>query len=149
MEREKSDGILTLTASLNISVETSIVHLCTAIKDELIPENNQVEWDYFRVEIWGDSGRVIVYPASMNNPYRIEKLGCQMVSEQLLNEYEELADAEMSDDEFTSSWLQVVHGWSVRVANTCASMNLVGIHLMFFDADEEDAVLDITVPNID
>src|SRR5205085_6599387 len=46
-----------------------------------------------------DSGRIIVFPAATPFRRRIEKSCCQMMCEDLLNFYETLIEADLSDSE--------------------------------------------------
>lgn len=68
---------------------------------EVLPANATIGWDYVRIEIWADSGRIIFFPASSKTNRRIEKAVCQVYLAELLKEYERLADSGMPDDEFT------------------------------------------------
>jgi hypothetical protein len=63
------------------------------------PLNADLSWDHLRVEIWLDSGRVILFPATALFRHRIEKSSCQMICPDLLNFYETLIESDLPDDQ--------------------------------------------------
>ena len=66
------------------------------------PLNAGVSWDHLRVEIWLDSGRIILFPSPSPFRCRVEKAMCQIVCPDLLASYDETADSNLSDDAFDS-----------------------------------------------
>ena len=145
MEWENADGVATLMVSIEAPLGTSINQLCERIKSDLIPENEGVSWDHLRLEIWGDSGRILVFPASTSQSDRIEKSVCQVVFEKLLGEYEELADSEVDDDEFTDRWKAITQSWAERVVEVAQSTELRGTRFIFWDAEDEQPIQDIVI----
>ena len=53
---KNSDGVSTLMVSEESPIDAFIVQLCEKITSDLIPENEDVNWNYIRFEFWGDSG---------------------------------------------------------------------------------------------
>ncbi|MGN6553763.1 MAG: hypothetical protein ACTHLW_08585 [Verrucomicrobiota bacterium] len=67
--------------------------------EEAAPINEEIRWDHLRVEIWLDSGRIIVFPTPSPYHYRVEKAVCQMTCPDLLDSFNEMADSKI-DGEF-------------------------------------------------
>lgn len=102
MEWEQfSDGYWMSTVD-NLPTADDMTEITRKIVVDVIPKHSNLEWDHLRVELWPDSGRVIVFPALDSNANRIDVAGCQIVFASLLSEYETLADSDMPDEEFDS-----------------------------------------------
>lgn len=140
MKWENSNDVLTLIVSKEVPLKKSIEELCAKVISGLIPKNEDVNWDHLRVEIWGDSGRVIVFPASTSEENRIEKSVCQVVFEQLTSEYEELADSDVDDDEFATRWKAIAEIWADRVIAVARNTELKGMQFVIMDADDEQPI---------
>ena len=70
---------------------------------DAMPLNACVVWDHVRVELWLDSGRVILFPAMSPFRKREEKAMCQITCPELINFYETLIEADLSDDKFEAA----------------------------------------------
>ncbi len=66
------------------------------------PQNIEIGWDHLRVELWLDSGRIILFPAISPFRRRIEKSACQITCPDVLNFYETLLEAGLPDKDFES-----------------------------------------------
>ena len=75
----------------------AMTELWEIVANEVLPQNEGVDWDYVRTEFWTDSGRIIVFPAASGIEQRIEKVGCQMIFSELLSAYDQLAAADRSE----------------------------------------------------
>lgn len=67
--------------------------------EDAASKNKEISWDHLRVEVWLDSGRIILYPAMSPFRQRIEKSACQISCPDLLESFNEMADSK-KDDEF-------------------------------------------------
>lgn len=68
--------------------------------EDAAPMNAAAPWDHLRVEIWLDSGRVILFPTPSPYRFRVEKASCQITCPDLLDSYNEAAGSNMPDDKF-------------------------------------------------
>lgn len=59
------------------------------------------EWDHIRVEIWEDSGRLIIFPASSASRGRIDAAGVQIVCTELARRIDALSSSDIGDDAYT------------------------------------------------
>jgi hypothetical protein len=143
--QEINNGFAMATVGSGDSVEDAMMQLCERVARDVIPMNRDVDWDYLRVEFWADSGRIIVFPASTSMADRIEKAGCQLVFEDLLSRYEELADSDISDDEFTERLLAEEKTWIERLLTAARRSRLQGLRVIFWDAEDEQAVQDVVI----
>lgn len=64
----------------------------------VLPLNAGVTWDHFRVEIWADTGRVLLFPADKTKDDRVEKAGVCLNFAELQARYEDLED--LDEDSF-------------------------------------------------
>ena len=78
--------------------ETVLKEMWEFVVTDILPLNSNVSWDFVKVELWADSGRIIVFPASSQGKFRIEKAVCQVFLPSLLEE-SELLDGEFSDED--------------------------------------------------
>lgn len=143
MSWENESGISTLKVAKEDSIEASLRDLWTKVSSELLPLHKEVPWDHMRIEIWGDSGRILLFPASSRESSRIEKLVYQIVFQQLLNQYETLADSDANDELFAKEWLSVTRSWASSLASAASSGGLSGLRLVFWDAEDEVPVLEL------
>jgi hypothetical protein len=67
------------------------------------PVNANIVWDHLRVELWIDSGRIIIFPARSALKARIELAVCQMFFPSLQRFYENLIGIDLADDQFEST----------------------------------------------
>jgi len=56
----------------------------------VLPANAEVGWNCFRVEIWADTGRILLFPRDARSRERVERAGLCLVMRELRNKYEEL-----------------------------------------------------------
>jgi len=89
---------LGFSGTTELSEEKEGLHeMWQSFLSDILPLNSEVDWDYIRVELWCDSGRIIISPASSQNKYRIAKSSCQVFFPALLAECETIYNA--FDDE--------------------------------------------------
>jgi hypothetical protein len=72
--------------------------LCAQAASYLLPANRDVDWQYLRVEVWSDSGQVVVFPSKNVPNYRIERAACQLIFHQLSEWFSSLIPS-MDDEE--------------------------------------------------
>lgn len=133
------------TVPVGGSIDDAMQDLCEKVASDVIPMQGDANWDYLRVEFWPDSGRIIAFPASTSTVHRIDKSGCQVIFEDLLARYEELADSDMSDEEFTKRLLAEERKWIDRFLAAARSSKLRGTRVMFYEADDEPPIQDVII----
>lgn len=118
---------------------------------DIAPLQRDQSWDYIRVELWPDSGRIIALPASSTSDIRIENGTCQVISKTLLTFYNQLADSSIPDDEFTDKLLELATAIAESIISAAHAIGLANIlnkdiiRIACFDSDETTALLDVTV----
>ncbi|QDU60464.1 hypothetical protein Pan216_13050 [Planctomycetes bacterium Pan216] len=138
MEWERLKNNYTVaTVNAGEPIEDAMVELCTHILEVIIPENRNVSWDYLRVELWPDSGRIIVFPSSLSNPNRIEDSGCQIVFDNLLEEYDRLAESGLDDDVFDAKILELEQRWVNILSKIVTKLGLAKYRIQFWDPDDQ------------
>ncbi|TWU07388.1 hypothetical protein CA54_57940 [Symmachiella macrocystis] len=90
--RQEPGGVLMADAPHGASIKECMEELFEYIESYLIPKNASVDCSYIRVEIWFDSGDIVVYPASLNTRERREKAVCLVTFADLLERSDELLD---------------------------------------------------------
>jgi len=123
----------------------AMTDLWELVADEIIPQNEDVDWDYVRAESWADSGRIIVFPASSVVERRIERAGCQVIFSELLSAYNQLADADIDDDTFCEQLTKLQVEWANDLEETAKASKLSNIRISFWDAENEGAFREITL----
>lgn len=126
------------------SLPESLNQMCSHISSDVLPSNDKVEWDYLRVELWLDSGRIIVFPASTKSRYRIEKAACQIIIDEVLQRYEQLADSDIDDGEFTGIMEVEEQKWIQRFLEAARKSQLRGYRIIFFSGGSETHLEDTT-----
>ena len=58
-------------------------------------------WDYIRVEIWEDSGRLIIFPALSSSKRRVDVSGVQIICAELAQRVDALGKSGLGDDIYT------------------------------------------------
>lgn len=110
----------------------------------ILPLHTNVNWDHLRIEIWAETGRFIVFPASSQSRFHIRKAVCQVVFAALLQESEAI-DARFPDDDFSGeegdferTILEMETRW-IGVAEVAARSELKGsgLDLCFYLCDDE------------
>ncbi len=122
------------------SVDEAMLELCERIRIDVIPKNEKVDWDHLRVELWADSGRIIVFPSSITSSGRIEKAGCQVVFSTLLERYEKLADSDLDDNAFKTALLEEEKSWIERFLVAARKVGLNGERVRFWDSEGEQPI---------
>lgn len=89
------------------------VELWRKYVEDAAPKNAEIAWDHLRVEIWLDSGRVILFPSPSPFRNRVERAACQITFPEVLASYNEISGSAMSDDEF-ERWAKVTE---MKIAN--------------------------------
>ncbi|MDR3621180.1 MAG: hypothetical protein P4L85_17645 [Paludisphaera borealis] len=107
------------------------------IHTNVLPNNASVPWNFLRVELWSDSGRIIVYPASTSTPNRIEKAGCQVIFSDLLLEYDRLADSGLDDDVFVAALEREEEKWVEGFLDAARRAGPFGIRIQCWSSGEQ------------
>ena len=58
------------------------------------------DWDSIKVEIWSDSGRIIIFPSLLGKDERNEEICIEITDRSLLEAWESLANSDVDDDMF-------------------------------------------------
>jgi hypothetical protein len=119
----KNGGTDYIGDAQTLSVSQAAQELWRKYIEDAAPKNKEVTWDYLRIEVWLDSGRIILFPAT--NPFRrrIEKSACQISCPDLLGSFNEMADSK-SDDEFDVWHTQTVDKVVGLVSQAAKDVNL-------------------------
>ena len=110
----------------------------------VMPLNDEVNWNFIRIEFWADSGRIIIFPASFDSRRRIEKASCQIILPGLLNFWEELADSDISDEEFDLVVTKRQAEYAQLLETTAVSLSIgkalkgAPAELQFWSAEEDE-----------
>jgi hypothetical protein len=108
--------------------------------------NSGFDWDVIRVELWLDSGRIIVFPALDPLTERVERSGCQLICDELVAFYERLVDCDIGDDEFDEEIarkeLEIVDNLTTGLRQCKA--NLAGSRVIFVSPDEKNVLQEVT-----
>lgn len=140
--REISNHFTMATVESGKSIEKSMMELCRHIHDCILPANEGVSWNCLRVELWSDSGRMIAYPAIATNTDRIENAGCQIVFDELLMEYEKLADSDLNDDDFVNSLRKVEREWIGSFIDAARQTGLMKYKIELWSGEEKQIISD-------
>ncbi len=127
------------------SVYEAMKQLCVHIVNDVIPRNEGVKWDHLRVDISPDPGQFVVLPASTSTPYRIEKADCQLIFEELSQRYQELADSEIDDDEFSKLLKAEERKWFERFLQAARDTKLRGLRVIFTSGGDDEPLEDVIV----
>jgi len=138
-------GFSMATVAEGEPLEIAMREFFKRIEADVLPKNEGVDWNYIRVEFWADSGRMIAFPASRTKNERIEKAGCQVAFEELLAQYEELADSDMEDEAFTAALIDVERTWIERFVAAARESGMSGQQIQFWDGDGEKAILEVVI----
>ena len=115
--------------------------------DEVLPRNDDFDWDYVKMEFWSDSGRVIVYPASSRSKWRDEKAGCTVTFPDLIATVDRIADSYLDDDEEYDRRIQeVLVEWANELERTARVSTLTDIRILIFEADDPDPIGEFSIP---
>lgn len=143
--RNIAGGFSMATVADGEPADEALREFCRRIRDDVLPKNKGVDWDYLRVEFWPDSGRLIAFPANSFRSVRIEKAGCQVVFAELLGVYEELADSDMEDVSFTAALKSAEQVWIDRFILAAQDSGLSGQNVQFWDCDGKSPIRNVTV----
>jgi hypothetical protein len=87
----------------------ALVAVWKVLAKSVLNEVHDLPWDHVQVEIWADSGRVILFPGNSSKGGRIDRSGCILVLRTLLSNWEQLADNQkLSDAGFDLAVLALV-----------------------------------------
>ncbi len=84
-------------------------------------------WDSIRVELWPDSGRVILFPSKIGMNRRIEIAALEVTVTALLEYWEKMNEADVSDDEFDKEIMQKVMVCVEWLVNGIQRMNVLNV----------------------
>jgi hypothetical protein len=124
-----------------VPITESVHELWRKYIDDAAPKNAETAWDHLRVELWLDSGRIILFPALSTNCFRIEKAACQLICPDLLNFYETLIKAKLPDEKFeieiTLKEMEVAEilSKSAKDAHLPQKLGRPEINILYFGAD--------------
>lgn len=142
-EKSASAEPLVFTAIASFTaIDECLEELWKFFVSEILPRNEGVNWDFVRVEIWLDSGRIIVFPASSGAQSRIEISGCQVVFPSMLEDYERLADSSLGEMEFTQSVCDLERMWVNLAIAAARRIGLSHVRLSFWIAEGDYAIHD-------
>lgn len=121
---------------------------------DVVPLNAAVEWDFIKLEIWPDSGRLIAFPASSQSRFRVEMAVCQVFFPSLLQAYEEIDDEiddgdedEEADRQFSEAVSALVKEWAgkTETAARTALRTGYGWKVKFYSSEGEEPLHEFTL----
>ncbi len=83
------DGDSTAHVAVGEAAAGAMKDLCQHVLNDVLPRNEHVKWDHLLVDIYSDSGQFVVMPASTKTKYRIEKACCQVIFNELSEQYDD------------------------------------------------------------
>ena len=128
------------------SNEEALQELWRLISSDILPLNSEVEWDYIKLEIWPDSGRIIAFPASSQSRFRVEMAACQVFFPLMLQAYEEIDDENLEDEEaeeqFCEAVSNLVKEWvhKAEVAARTAFPDGRGWNVKYHSSDSNESI---------
>ena len=153
-EKDRSRVFFRATTSgdTNDSLSAAFDEVRRKLAADVLPKHKPSDWDCLRVELWPDSGRLILYPGSTNSSTRSEKAGCELVVQALLDFWESLADAEIGDDDFSLRVRNeerryaelMLHAWDQKQSVLESAPR--PIRVLFFDAEASTPFLESVLP---
>lgn len=152
-ERDRSRVFYRSAAATDADLAEAFKELRRKLVTDVLPKHASSDWDALRVEIWPDSGRLIVYPGRAGSAARSEKAGCELAIQSLLDFWEVLRGSDIDDDAFA----QRVRAEEKRIAtlllqtwtqdaNDSAGADRRAVRVLFFDAEEPTPFLETSVP---
>lgn len=102
----KGSGMSYVGDARGIPLEQAFQELWCKYSNDAAPLNAETSWDHLRIELWLDSGRVILFPAKRPFQKRFENALCQINCPELLNFYETLIEAHLPDEKFEVAMTQ-------------------------------------------
>ena len=142
VERDNIQGILAIDLYVDLD-ESHIDAYRLASKlfhDEVIPRQEACRWDYIRIEIWSDSGRVIIFPADSGRKERIDVALIDIHFADLLakfDEYEELPDSIADNPIVEAEYIEAFQSWISEFPDA-ARLLLAGHRVKCFEFDAPD-----------
>lgn len=119
------------------------------VADVVIPLSAEKEWDHICVEIWSDSGRIVVYPSLSKEDRRANTSGCQVYFERLENivhDIDSLLDtSNLTEDELDRKMDQLHQSWMQDILMTYRRSDIKDIALQIWTYDDE-VIYDSSVP---
>lgn len=106
-----------------LPLKAAVYELWKKYTEDCAPKNMSVMWDYLRVELWLDSGRIILFPAASASKNRIERSACQITCRELLAAFDKMA-VSMPDDQFDSWHAQAVENVVAVLSQAAKQTNL-------------------------
>jgi hypothetical protein len=104
------------------------------LKEQLIPyhESKSISWDHIRIELWEDTGRFIIFPASTKPEYRIDLAVYEIKCSYIEQEVVLLDKSNLSDDDYDTKILNLINEMA-QVANKAFSTSALPFQI--FDQD--------------
>lgn len=146
-----SKHILVSADATSISEIDALEEMWKVMLSNVLPLNAGVVWDYIRLEIWVDTGRVIVYPALLKDEFRVDKACCSLFFASLLKESENLSNKlfgpevteEMPDEADQDAYSQAITELElelIRKAEIAAYAAIPansGLKIVFYSTDDD------------
>jgi hypothetical protein len=105
-----------------------------------------VNWDYLLIDISSEAGQFVVLPASSATKYRIDKLACQVIFEELMLRYAQLADSEIEDNGFAQMAEAEERSLFRQFAEAAHSTDLRGLRAVLISGGvQEDPLEDVVL----
>jgi hypothetical protein len=152
-EKDRSRVFYRAAAAIDADLAEALKELRRKLVTDVLPKHASSDWDALRVEIWPDSGRLIVYPGRAGSAARSEKAGCELAIQSLLDSWESLGESDIDDGAFA----QRVRAEEKRIAalllqtwtqdtKDFAEVDRRAVRVLFFDAEEPTPFLETSVP---
>ena len=131
------NGITSADATEGDRPELAFVELCKHVKTHVIPANEGVKWECVRIEYWPDSGRIIAFPSRCESAGRVDRASCQIVFRDLLMQYEQNANTDLSDEDFDLAVKELEKVWMDEFMTAARKSELSGMHVQWWSSGEE------------
>ena len=102
--------------------EACIRELIVHVRDAAALHQASSSHDHLRLEIWSDSGRLILFPAMTGQMMRIDKVCGQIYFPGFLDDYEALADGDLGDEQFEAGVIELERQWAAAFLAVAGSV---------------------------
>ena len=97
---ESTNGGILLCQARVSDVEVNVIVELWLKFLALFTGSSSGKWDAIKVEIWADSGRIIIFPGVAGKAYRDEEFCLEVHVASLFDFFEQLSDSDIDDDAF-------------------------------------------------
>jgi hypothetical protein len=109
------------------AVEQAFAEMWKLFVEKVIPLHSEVKWNVYRVEIWPDSGKLLLFPGCKGAAKYVHLAGCEVLVEALRQKMQEAIFSNREDEDVEKEMEEVENEFADIITESGKKQKINGV----------------------